>query len=259
MHTHYIAGEWTAGSGTSFLVFDPSTGAVCWSGAAASRHDVDEACAAAREAFKTWSLTGFEERASICGRFRDLLKQHAGELAGLISLEVGKPLWEAHSEVATMAAKIDVSIQAYHARTGESAASLADGIAVLRHRPHGVMAVFGPYNFPGHLPNGHIVPALLAGNCIVFKPSEYAPQTAIRTVELWIEAGLPTGVLNLINGGRDTGAALAQSLDIDGVLFTGSWRTGSPPPSAVRGASFDVAGLGNGRQQSACRLGRREY
>ena len=86
--------------------------------------------------------------------------------------------------------------------------------------------VFGPYNFPGHLPNGHIVPALIAGNTLVFKPSEYAPRTAVRTVQLWEQAGLPAGVLNLVNGGRDTGIALAPDPDIDGMLFTGSSQTG---------------------------------
>jgi succinylglutamic semialdehyde dehydrogenase len=104
---------------------------------------------------------------------------------------------------------------------------VADGEAVLRHRPHGVFAVFGPYNFPGHLPNGHIVPALIAGNTLVFKPSEHAPQTAIATLRLWAQAGLPAGVLNLVNGGRDTGAALAAHSELDGILFTGSYRTGA--------------------------------
>jgi len=126
-----------------------------------------------------------------------------------------------------MAGKIDISVQAYGARTGESTTAAADGSAVLRHRPHGVFGVFGPYNFPGHLPNGHIVPALIAGNTVVFKPSEYAPQTAILTVQLWNDAGLPPGVLNLVNGGRGTGAALAGNAELDGILFTGSYRTGA--------------------------------
>jgi succinylglutamic semialdehyde dehydrogenase len=89
-----------------------------------------------------------------------------------------------------------------------------------------VFGVFGPYNFPGHLPNGHIVPALIAGNTIVFKPSEYAPRTAIKTVQLWQQAGLPNGVVNLVNGGRDTGVALGANAHLDGVLFTGSCQTG---------------------------------
>lgn len=104
---------------------------------------------------------------------------------------------------------------------------MADGIAVLRHRPHGVVAVFGPYNFPGHLPNGHIVPALIAGNTVVFKPSELAPGVARATVEVWKEAGLPDGVLNLVQGEKDTGIALANHRQIDGLFFTGSSDTGT--------------------------------
>jgi succinylglutamic semialdehyde dehydrogenase len=126
-----------------------------------------------------------------------------------------------------MANKVDISVQSYGARTGEVSQKVADGNAVLRHRPHGVFAVFGPYNFPGHLPNGHIVPALIAGNTMVFKPSEFAPRTAVRTVQLWEQAGLPKGVLNLVNGGRETGMALGQNPDVDGILFTGSSQTGA--------------------------------
>src|SRR5690606_23959688 len=111
-------------------------------------------------------------------------------------------------------------------RAGERSAPLGDAHSVLRHRPHGVLAVFGPYNFPGHLPNGHIVPALLAGNCVLFKPSELTPAVAELTVRCWIEAGLPAGVLSLLPGGRATGAALAAEAELDGLLFTGSSATG---------------------------------
>jgi succinylglutamic semialdehyde dehydrogenase len=181
---------------------------------------------AASDSFEAWATTPLEERIAVCVRFRDLLKENAEELAQTIAEEVGKPLWEARTEVTTMAAKVDISVQSYGARTGEVANKVADGNAVLRHRPHGVFGVFGPYNFPGHLPNGHIVPALIAGNTLVFKPSEYAPRTAVKTVQLWEKAGLPAGVLNLVNGGRNTGIALGQDEGLDGVLFTGSCQTG---------------------------------
>jgi succinylglutamic semialdehyde dehydrogenase len=226
MFSHYIDGQWIIGTGPVFAVHDPSTGAQVWQGHAATAADIDAACHAARNAFESWALRGFDHRLAICQRFRDLLKERTEELAQLIALEVGKPLWEARTEAATMANKVDISAQAYPVRTGASRTSVADGEAVLQHRPHGVFAVFGPYNFPGHLPNGHIVPALLAGNTIVYKPSEYAPQCAIKTVQLWEEAGLPPGVLNLVNGARDTGAALAQQPGLDGILFTGSYQTG---------------------------------
>jgi succinylglutamic semialdehyde dehydrogenase len=224
--SNYINGEWLAGSGALLATIDPSTGRQTWTSNESTVEDVARAVQAAHLHFEDWALRPLEERIAICQRFRDCLKEHTEELARIIAEEVGKPLWEARTEVATMANKIDISVQAYGARTGEAVAKVADGNAVLRHRPHGVFAVFGPYNFPGHLPNGHIVPALIAGNTIVFKPSEYAPRTAVKTVQLWEQAGLPKGVLNLVNGGRETGVALGQS-DVDGVLFTGSSQTGA--------------------------------
>ncbi len=225
--SNYINGEWLAGSGTELATIDPSTGRQTWTSRQSTTEDVQRAVAAARAQFESWALTPLDERIGVATRFRDLLKEHAEELACIIAEEVGKPLWEARTEVSTMANKIDISVQSYGARTGETQAKVADGNAVLRHRPHGVFAVYGPYNFPGHLPNGHIVPALIAGNTVVFKPSEYAPRTAVKTVQLWEQAGLPKGVLNLVNGGRDTGVALGQTNDIDGILFTGSSQTGA--------------------------------
>ncbi|QOY94279.1 succinylglutamate-semialdehyde dehydrogenase [Massilia sp. UMI-21] len=224
--SNYIDGEWLAGSGPELVTIDPSTGRQTWTSKASTEEDVARAATAARNAFEAWALAPLAQRIAVCTRFRDLLKEHSEELASIIAEEVGKPLWEARTEVATMANKIDISVQSHGARTGETASKVADGNAVLRHRPHGVFAVYGPYNFPGHLPNGHIVPALIAGNTVVFKPSEYAPRTAVKTVQLWEQAGLPKGVLNLVNGGRDTGVALGQNPDIDGILFTGSSQTG---------------------------------
>ena len=224
--SNFINGAWLAGSGQELVTIDPSTGAQTWSSNESSADDVESAVQSARAAFDAWAMTTLEERIAVCTRYRDLLKENAEELAQTIAEEVGKPLWEARSEAAIMANKVDISIQAYGARTGEVAAKVADGNAVLRHRPHGVFGVFGPYNFPGHLPNGHIVPALIAGNTVVFKPSEYAPRTAIKTVQLWEKAGLPAGVINLVNGGRDTGIALGKNDGLDGVLFTGSCQTG---------------------------------
>lgn len=227
MHSHYLNGQWVTGEGPHLPTHDPATGQQSWSGAAATAAEIDLACKAARAAFGNWASTSLDERIAICARFRDLLKVNAEALAKMISAEVGKPLWEARTEVTSMANKVDISVQAYRARTGETQSTIADGEAVLRHRPHGVFGVFGPYNFPGHLPNGHIVPALIAGNTLVFKPSEFAPRTAIKTVQLWIEAGLPSGVLNLVNGGRDTGVALSKHAALDGILFTGSYQTGA--------------------------------
>jgi succinylglutamic semialdehyde dehydrogenase len=227
MTQHYIDGEWRHGSGPVFASVDPGTGDEVWRGESASADDVDRAVRAARRAFGPWSALALDERCAIVRRFAALLNEQKDALAAVIGVETGKPLWEARTEVAAMAAKVEISIQAYGERTGEKRASIAGGVAVLRHRPHGVVAVFGPYNFPGHLPNGHIVPALVAGNTVVFKPSELAPLVADATARLWQQAGLPPGVLNLVQGEKDTGIALASHRQIDGLFFTGSSATGT--------------------------------
>ncbi|WP_323122196.1 succinylglutamate-semialdehyde dehydrogenase [Burkholderia alba] len=223
----FIDGAWIAGSGPAFASRNPGTGETVWEGASASADDVGRAVASARRAFGAWSALDLDARCAIVKRFAALLGERKEAIATIIGRETGKPLWEARTEVASMAAKVDISIQAYHERTGEKRAPMADGVAVLRHRPHGVVAVFGPYNFPGHLPNGHIVPALIAGNAVVFKPSELAPAVARATVETWRDAGLPDGVLNLVQGEKDTGIALANHRQIDGLFFTGSSDTGT--------------------------------
>ncbi|WP_162484339.1 succinylglutamate-semialdehyde dehydrogenase [Pseudomonas sp. StFLB209] len=226
MSSLFIAGQWQAGQGEAFAAHNPVSQQRVWSGQAASAAQVDQAVQAARQAFSGWALRPLQERIDLLEAFAARLKARADELARRIGQETGKPLWEAATEVTSMANKVAISIQSYRERTGEKGGPLGDANAVLRHKPHGVVAVFGPYNFPGHLPNGHIVPALLAGNCVVFKPSELTPGVAELTLQCWIEAGLPAGVLNLLQGGRDTGVALAAHADIDGLFFTGSSQTG---------------------------------
>ncbi|MDH4567910.1 succinylglutamate-semialdehyde dehydrogenase [Pseudomonas sp. BN414] len=227
MSTHFIAGNWQAGQGEAFDSLNPVTQSVVWSGQGANAAQVEEAVKAARAAFPAWARRPLEERITILEQFAVALRSHADELARCIGEETGKPLWESATEVTSMVNKVAISIQSYRERTGEKSGPLADATAVLRHKPHGVVAVFGPYNFPGHLPNGHIVPALLAGNAVIFKPSELTPKVAELTVKCWVEAGLPAGVLNLVQGARETGIALAGNAGIDGLFFTGSSRTGN--------------------------------
>ncbi|MGD2132014.1 MAG: succinylglutamate-semialdehyde dehydrogenase, partial [Maricaulaceae bacterium] len=222
----YIGGQWRAGAGEALSSLDPAREETVWAGPGASAGDVADAFAAARAAFASWSIAPFEERKAVVERFGALLAERRDELATLISRETGKPLWEASEEAGAMAAKIAVSLKSHEARTGVSKAEAAFGRSVLRHKPNGVMAVFGPYNFPGHLPNGHIVPALIAGAAVVFKPSELTPAVGQRMVELWSEAGAPAGVVNLVQGGPDVGAAMLNDREVDGVLFTGSARVG---------------------------------
>ena len=226
MSTNWINGYWVDSDGAPFSSKNPVTQAVVWHGNASSAVNVNAAVNAARGAFPGWSELGVAARVGYLNEFARLLGEHKSSLAHTIGLETGKPLWEAATEVTTMIGKVDISIRAHQERTGERRTEQTDHTAVLRHRPHGVVAVFGPYNFPGHLPNGHIVPALIAGNCVVFKPSELAPGSAEATIKIWAQAGLPHGVLNLLQGGRETGVALAADAGIDGLFFTGSSQTG---------------------------------
>lgn len=204
----------------------PATGKVLWEGAAATPEAVAIATAAARRAFAHWSVTPLTERINHVRAFKTVLETDSDMLARAIAEETGKPLWEARQEVASMIAKVETSIAAQSERAGIRTQDMAFGRAVLRHRPHGVMAVLGPFNFPGHLPNGHIVPALLAGNSILFKPSEETPLVGEIMAHCWQKAGLPEGVFNLLQGGRDTGSVLVGS-EIDGLLFTGSATAGA--------------------------------
>lgn len=226
--THHYAGAWHSGSsGVEITSENPATGERLWAGEAANKHDVDLAVAAAQTAFQGWSRLDFHARVKIIKKYQDILKQRQGELAQIISDETGKQLWESKTEAATMIGKVDLSIKAYEQRTGTVAKQLNGIDTVLTHRPHGVLVVLGPYNFPGHLPNGHIVPALLAGNVILFKPSEQTPLVGQTMIEYLIEAGLPDGVVSVLQGDGSTGALLSGHPDINGLLFTGSSSTGA--------------------------------
>ena len=222
----WINGEWVAGLGGRRIKTNPVSNEALWHGYDADGAQVEQAYQAARSAFPGWAKLALSQRQSIVEKFAALLDSNKAALTDVIARETGKPRWEAATEVTAMINKATISIKAYHARTGVQQTEMPDGVATLRHRPHGVLAVFGPYNFPGHLPNGHIIPALLAGNTLIFKPSELTPWTGETVAKLWEQAGLPPGVLNLVQGGRETGQALSALSGIDGLLFTGSAGTG---------------------------------
>ncbi|MCU7553329.1 succinylglutamate-semialdehyde dehydrogenase [Alteromonas sp. ASW11-19] len=224
--THYINGEWQAGKGHPLTSVDPAKNEVIWEGVSASPDQVDAAISAARDAAPEWAAKTVEARLEIIKHYGKLLEENKPALAKVIARETGKPEWETATEVAAMMGKVGISERAYFERTGTVENPMPVGQAFIRHKPHGVVAVFGPYNFPGHLPNGHIIPALLAGNTVVYKPSDLTPMVAQEMVKLWHEAGLPAGVLNLIQGEVETGKALASHQGIDGLFFTGSSRTG---------------------------------
>ena len=209
---------------TDIISYEPATGAELWRG---KRGNVDEAVDRARRAWPTWAAKSVATRMELVRRFANEVRKEADQLARLIARETGKPLWEARTEVDSVINKVEISIRAYAERTAQRKLDNAmHGTASLRHKPHGVMAVLGPYNFPAHLPNGHIVPALIAGNAIVFKPSEKTPATGDLLVRCFHQAGIPASIVQVLIGGPEEGQALVAHEGVDGVLFTGSAHAG---------------------------------
>ena len=203
---------------------EPATGAEIWAG------DIGNAeveVAAARAAWPEWAAHSISFRIETMRRFANEVRAREQDFADLISRETGKPYWEARTEVGAVVGKVEISANAYLERTPmrKVEAALGSKVAV-RHKPHGVLAVLGPYNFPAHLPNGHIVPALIAGNAVVFKPSEKTPAVGSFLVDCFRAAGVPEGVIRVLIGGPEEGKALASQPGIDGLLFTGSARAG---------------------------------
>lgn len=204
--------------------FEPATGATLWTGEVG---DVDRGVAIARAAWAGWAARPLAFRVEALRRFANTVRGQKEKFADLIARETGKPVWETLTEVDAVVNKVDISVSAYAERTSQRRleGSLGAKVAV-RHKPHGVLAVLGPYNFPAHLPNGHIVPALIAGNAVVFKPSEKTPAVGEYLVRLFHEAGVPEAVVRCVQGGPEQGKALAAHPGIDGLLFTGSARAG---------------------------------
>jgi len=224
--THYINGKWLTGSGLPLQANNPATEEIIWEGHAADKKMIDQAVSSATAAFPVWHHLTFNERVVYLNRFQDVLLQNKSTMAEKISQSTGKPLWESLTEVDAMANKIPISIEAYRDRCPNKEKQQSQAQAIVTHRAHGALGVLGPFNFPGHLPNGHIIPALLAGNTVIFKPSELTPLVAEFTLKCWEKCGLPNGVINMIQGGKETGQYLSGHENLSGVLFTGSWPIG---------------------------------
>jgi succinylglutamic semialdehyde dehydrogenase len=229
----FIAGQWRPGHGETFSRKDPTLGNVVWQHPAASQQDVNDAIHAATSSLAAWSNLPVEERARYLDAFAEAVKARSNDFLQTICLETGKPRWETRTEVDALIRKIALTRRALAERRSD-AVTLKDGVKTgTRFKPLGAVAVLGPFNLPAHLPNGQIVPALLAGNTVVFKPSELTPGVGELYAECWEAAALPAGVFNLVQGARDQGAALVAHPDIAGVFFTGSHAGGIALSRAV--------------------------
>ena len=204
--------------------YEPATGEEMWRGAYG---DVDATVARARRAWPAWAAMPLANRVELMRRFVNEVRKDQEDFARLIARETGKPMWEARTEVESVIAKVEISVTAYAERTGQKRRDAGlQGSQAVRHKPHGVMVVLGPYNFPAHLPNGHIVPALIAGNAVILKPSEKTPAVGERLLGYFNKAGVPAACVQLLVGGPEEGKALVAHPDVDGVLFTGSAQVG---------------------------------
>ena len=208
----------------TLVSYEPASGEELWRGL---HGDVNAAVSVARRGWPAWAARSIGDRIAVLRAFSNEVRRESEPLAELIAREAGKPLWEARSEVDAVVNKVDISVQAYAERTGKKKFdSGINGSAAVRHKPHGVMVVLGPYNFPAHLPGGHIIPALIAGNAVLFKPSEKTPAVGEALVACFHRAGVPEDVVQLVIGGPDEGKALVAHPGVDGVLFTGSANAG---------------------------------
>lgn len=240
---NFIAGQWRQGKAEEHIRQSPAYDRAIWEGCWADQKQASDAVNAALEAFPVWRNTHLDDRIAVCRRFAQLLKDEADSVARLMAIEIGKPLWEAKTEVGAAVAKVENSIDAILERRWTTTMQQETFAAVTRYRPHGVLFVIGPFNLPLHLPGAHMVPALLAGNTIVFKPSELAPATGQRLVELWSKAGIASGVVNLLHGAADVAKTVVAQPRVAGVLFTGSRRVGEALHKQMAGQLHRVLAL----------------
>jgi len=222
---NFIGGVFVAPAGSALVSRNPAAdGAVVFE-TGASVDAVADATAAAAAAQTSWARLTIADRAAALARWKDAIAARQQELADAIVLETGKLRSEAQQEVATVLGRFDVARALLTADLREGAIA-GSPHEQLRYHPLGVVAVIGPYNYPVHLCHAHVVPALLAGNAVVVKPSDITPLVGQRYAETALAAGLPAGVFNLVQGTGAVGAALVADRRVRGLCFTGSYTVG---------------------------------
>lgn len=203
---------------------NPATGEELWRGPVS---DIDEIVDRARRSWPNWAAQPLSTRMELLRRFGNELRKVADALATLASQETGKPMWETRTEVEATIDLIEVSIRAYASRTAQTRLDGAlQGTMAVRHKPHGVVAVIGPFNSPLQLVAGHFVPALIAGNAVIVKPSEKTPAVTELMIQCAHRAGIAATIIQMAVGGPETGQTLVLHDGVDGVFFTGSAHNG---------------------------------
>ncbi|HXV74027.1 MAG TPA: aldehyde dehydrogenase family protein, partial [Sphingomonadales bacterium] len=222
--THYLNGAHAKGTSGRFGdVFNPCTGEVQRKVPLASKAEVEKAVAAAEAAFPAWSRESVIKRSRILMKYLDLCNAHIDELAELLASEHGKVLADAKGDVQRGIEVIEFAIGIPHLMKGEFSDNVSTGIDMYSMRkPLGVCAGITPFNFPAMVPMWMFVVAIACGNTFVLKPSEKDPSVPLRLAELFVEAGLPKGVLNIVNGDKEAVDAILTHPDVKAVSFVGS-------------------------------------
>lgn len=221
---NYIDGKWQASKATEFLeVINPATSEVLGKTPLSLAADVDYAAKAAAEAFESWRRTPPTERIQYLFKLKDLLEEHFEDISRTLTMENGKTLSEAKGEMRRAIDNVEVACGIPTLMLGDVLEDIASGIdEMMIRQPVGVCAVIAPFNFPGMIPFWYLPYAVACGNTFILKPSEKTPMTMIKVFELLDEVGFPKGVLNLVNGAKDTVDAILDHPDIRAISFVGS-------------------------------------
>lgn len=225
---NYINGQWVASRTANYEdVYDPATEEVLCQVPLSTKEDLDDAVKAAHKAFKTWSRVPVPKRTRILFRYQQLIIEHKQELAELITKENGKNLFEALGEVQRGIENVEFAAGAPTLMMGDSLSSIATDVEAVNYKyPLGVVGGITPFNFPMMVPCWMFPMAIACGNTFVLKPSEKTPMLAERLVELFTEAGLPNGVLNIVNGAHDVVNGLLSHELVKAISFVGSKGVG---------------------------------
>lgn len=226
MKSLFINNAWQNANGEQFVSKSPNNNEVVFTGNFATKKNCNKAVAVAKSAQQKWFELGVDTRIEYIRKFVEIVKENKEELSRTISVEVGKPKWESDGEINSIIGKIEPCIDAYKTRCSDIVIEKGTAKGITRFRPLGVMLIIGPYNYPMHMTNGQIMAGLIAGNTIVLKPSDKAPLCATKIMECWQKAGLPDGVINMVQGNGETVKNIIENRDVNGVYFTGSYKVG---------------------------------
>ncbi len=226
MKSLFIDNAWQNANGEQFVSKSPNNNEVVFTGNFATKNNCNKAVAAAKSAQQKWFELGVDTRIEYIRKFVEIVKENKEELSRTISVEVGKPKWESDGEINSIIGKVEPCIDAYKTRCSDIVIEKGTAKGITRFRPLGVMLIIGPYNYPMHMTNGQIMAGLIAGNTIVLKPSDKAPLCATKIMECWQKAGLPDGVINMVQGNSETVKNIIENRDVNGVYFTGSYKVG---------------------------------